>query len=101
MVSLPNHISICSECMQKAFDSMNNGNLPYGDLMNLTNMPNISMINLGDLSEQIPKRQKIKKKKQAEEAKPQFSVKDIPAPHKIKASLDEYIILRLKSPTCS
>ncbi len=92
MVSLPNHISICSECMQKAFDSMNNGNLPYGDLMNMTNMPNISMIHLGDLNEQIPKRQKIKKKKQESQVKPQFNVKDIPAPHKIKASLDEYII---------
>lgn len=92
MVSLPNHIHICSECMQKAFDSMNTGNLPYADLMNMKNMPNISMINLADLNEQIPKRQKIKKKKPKEEAKPRFSVKDIPAPHKIKASLDEYII---------
>lgn len=92
MVSLPNHIHICSECMQKAFDSMNNGNLPYGDLMNMTNLPNISMINLADLNDQIPKKQKVKKKKPKEEPKPQFSVKDIPAPHKIKASLDDYVI---------
>ena len=92
MVSLPNHIHICSECMQKAFDSMNNGNLPYGDLMNMTNMPNISMINLADLNDQIPRKQKVKKKKPKEEPKPQFSVKDIPAPHKIKASLDDYVI---------
>lgn len=92
MVSLPNHIHICSECMQKAFDSMNNGNLPYGDLMNMPNMPNISMINLADLNDQIPRKQKVKKKKPKEEPKPQFSVKDIPAPHKIKASLDDYVI---------
>lgn len=92
MVSLPNHIHICSECMQKAFDSMNNGNLPYSDLMNMTNMPNISMINLADLNDQIPRKQKVKKKKPKEEPKPQFSVKDIPAPHKIKASLDDYVI---------
>ena len=92
MISLPNHIHICSECMQKAFDSMNNGNLPYGDLMNMTNLPNISMINLADLNDQIPRKQKVKKKKPKEEPKPQFSVKDIPAPHKIKASLDDYVI---------
>ncbi len=61
MVNLPNKIHICSECMQKAFDSMNNGNIPYSDLMNMTNMSNISMINLSDLADQIPQKQKVKK----------------------------------------
>ena len=92
MVKLPNSIHICSECMQKAFDTMNNGNIPYNDLMNMTNIPNISMINLSDLTDQVPKKQKVKKKKPVAEVKKAFDIKSIPAPHKIKASLDEYVI---------
>ena len=103
MVHLPQNICVCSDCMQKAFDTMNNGAFPYGDMMmnirpedlkNLTsNMPNISMINLSDLmNQQIPERQKIKKKKKEEAPKKAFDNRSIPAPHKIKAQLDDYII---------
>ena len=103
MVHLPQNICVCSDCMQKAFDTMNNGAFPYGDMMmnirpedlkNLTsNMPNISMINLSDLmNQQIPERQKIKKKKKEEAPKKAFDIRSIPAPHKIKAQLDDYII---------
>ena len=90
MINLPNNICICAECMQKSFDSMNNGTINYNDLMR--NMPNISMVDLSSLQNQIPNRQRVKKKKPQEEVKPQFSIRDIPAPHKIKASLDEYVI---------
>ena len=55
-------------------------------------MPNISMINLSDLQDHIPQKQKIRKKKSKEEAKPTFDLKSVPAPHKIKAKLDEYVI---------
>ena len=103
MVHLPQNICVCSDCMQKAFDTMSNGAFPYSDMMmnirpedlrNMTsNMPNISMINLSDLmNHQIPERQKIKKKKKEEEPKKAFDVKSIPAPHKIKAQLDDYVI---------
>ena len=103
MVHLPQNICVCSDCMQKAFDTMNNGAFPYGDMMmnirpedlkNMTsNMPNISMINLSDLmNQQIPERQKIKKKKKEEGPKKASDVKSIPAPHKIKAQLDDYVI---------
>ena len=103
MVHLPQNICVCSDCMQKAFDTMNNGAFPYGDMMmnirpedlkNMTsNMPNISMINLSDLmNQQIPERQKIKKKKKEEGPKKAFDVKSIPAPHKLKAQLDDYVI---------
>ena len=103
MVHLPQNICVCSDCMQKAFDTMNNGAFSYGDMMmsirpedlkNMTsNMPNISMINLSDLmNQQIPERQKIKKKKKEEGPKKAFDVKSIPAPHKIKAQLDDYVI---------
>lgn len=55
-------------------------------------MPKISFINLNDLQGGIPGRQKVKKKKPGEKSKPIIDLKDIPAPHKIKERLDEYVI---------
>ena len=92
MIDLPQHVSICADCMQKSFDSMNNSPIDYNDLMN--NMPNISMIDLSSLQAQVPKKQRVKKKQEekVEEVEKQFDIKDIPAPHKIKESLDDYVI---------
>ena len=96
MIHIPNNICICSDCMQKTFDTMNHAGFPIGDMGNFGNMPNISMINLADLQNMsaMPKSQKLKKKKAKEEkkAKPELDIKSIPAPHKIKASLDEYVV---------
>ncbi len=96
MIRIPNDICICSDCMQKTFDTMNHAGFPIGDMGNFGNMPNISMINLSDLQNltAMPKSQKIKKKKAKEDkkAKAQIDIKSIPAPHKIKASLDEYVV---------
>ena len=66
-----------------------------GNMMNMDfgKMPNISMINLADLQGGIPERQKIKKKKPKEKkTAPVLDIHSIPAPHKIKASLDEYVV---------
>ena len=91
MIDLPNNIHICSDCMQKSFDSMNqqmsSSNFNYNDLFN---MPNISMIDLSSL--QNPQHQKVKPKKKEKKAEPVLDLKKIPAPHKIKATLDEYVI---------
>ena len=96
MIRIPNNICICSDCMQKTFDTMNHSGFPIGDMGNFGNMPNISMINLSDLQNMgaMPKKQKLKKKKAKEEEKeaPKLDIKSIPAPHKIKASLDEYVV---------
>lgn len=103
MIRIPNSISICHDCMQRTFDSMNGTGFPMGDMMNmgsfnnmnLDKMPNISMINLSDLQNMMggmPNSQKIKKKKPKEERKPEIDIHAIPAPHKIKASLDEYVV---------
>ena len=90
MIELPNNIHICNDCMQKSFDTMtqqmNNG-LNLNDLLN---MPNVSMINLGSIQDAIPRPKKVKKKK--EDARPEIDLKKIPAPHKIKAKLDEYVV---------
>ncbi len=90
MIDLPNNIHICTECMQKSFDTMNQGNLNYQDLM--SNIPNISMIDLSSLQNQIPNSQKIKKRSKKKEPKKTLDLRNIPAPHRIKATLDEYVI---------
>lgn len=92
MIELPNNIHICMDCMQKSFDSMNNGNINYTDLIN--NLPpNMGMIDLSSLQNRVPERQRLKKRKEEKkESKKSFSIKDIPPPHKIKKQLDEYII---------
>lgn len=90
MVEMPNNMTICSDCMQKSFDAMSN--MPL-DLNKMLNMPGVSFLNLSDLENSIPKSQKIKKKKK-KESKPakKLTLKDIPAPHKIKAQLDEFVV---------
>ena len=101
MIKIPGGICICADCMQKTFDTMNYSGISMDDMMNMSNlnnlnnngkMPNISMINLSDLQGFMPNQQKIKKKKKSEQKKPVLDIKSIPAPHKIKASLDEYIV---------
>lgn len=91
MIELPNNINICPDCMQKSFDTMNQqfgtGNINYSDLMN---MPNVSMIDLSSFQNPVQQPKKVKKKKK--EAKPAIDLRNIPAPHKIKATLDEYVI---------
>ena len=92
MIDLPKHIHICPDCMQRSFDSMNtqmqSGNFNYGDLFN---MPNINMIDLSSFQNQMGQQPKPKKKK-SEKKNPVLDLKKIPAPHKIKATLDEYVI---------
>lgn len=61
---------------------------PLGSIFN--GMPNISFLNMADLfGGAEPGRARVKKK---EEHKPIIELKDIPAPHEIKAKLDEYVI---------
>ena len=94
MIQIQNEIYICRDCMQKTFDSMNHAPFPMGDMLNLGNdkMPNISMINLSDLQGFVPNNQRLKKKDKEKKKEPVLDIKAIPAPHKIKASLDEYVV---------
>ena len=105
MFKLPNHICICDDCMHKTMETvsqfdyqgmLNNPDLQgdLGQFSGQNGFPNISFVNLADLQGDggIPNKQKLKKKKKAEGPKPVFNIKDIPAPHKIKASLDEYVV---------
>ena len=69
---------------------MNNSNMNYGELM--SHMPNISMMDLSSIPNQVSEKQRVKKKKKTEEKKQEFTMKDVPPPHKIKEKLDEYVI---------
>ncbi|MBM6855081.1 ATP-dependent Clp protease ATP-binding subunit ClpX [Mediterraneibacter glycyrrhizinilyticus] len=89
MIELPNNITVCPDCMQRSFDAMNNGSI---DLSRLMNMPGVQFFNMSDLENMQPKPQKIKKKKEKPKEFHQLNIKDIPAPHKIKARLDEYVV---------
>ena len=105
MFKLPNNICVCNDCMHKTMETvsqfdyqgmLNNPQL-QNELDQLTKQggfPNISFVNLADLRGDggIPNKQKLKKKKKKEDGQPVLNIRDIPAPHKIKASLDEYVV---------
>lgn len=92
-ISMPGGMCFCHDCMQKAFDSVSQSgidwnkiqNMPYMN-MNLSDLQNMDLMNT-----EIPKKNKIKKKSEAEQ-RPELTMKDVPAPHRIKAQLDEYVI---------
>ena len=90
MIHIPNQISICADCMQKTFDTINKGDNPYLNMMGIS--PN--MMNFSNLQADIPKAQKLKKKNPEEDVETEeaFDRRNIPSPHIIKASLDEFII---------
>ena len=105
MFKLPNHISVCSDCMHKTMDTVSQ--FDYQGMLNNTGgfgmddtdskkrrFPNISFVNIADLQGDggIPNRQKLKKKKAKENKEAVFKVKDLPAPHRIKAQLDDYVV---------
>ena len=108
MIRIHGGMTICNDCMQRTFDSMNG--ISMNDMMSGGKMPNISMIDLSDLSGLfggmpsgnmnmdgmtggIPNSQRLKKKKQKEKKdKPALDINSIPAPHRIKAMLDEYVV---------
>ena len=89
MIELPNNITVCPDCMQKSFDAMTSGAV---DLNRLMNTPGVQFLNLSDLENMQPRQQKIKKKKEKPKEFHQLDIKKIPAPHKIKARLDDYVV---------
>ena len=105
MMRLPQGICICNDCMQKTFDTINNSDINYDDLMN--NMPNMGMFGgFNMMGNDISNRQKVKKKKE-DNNKPTDKEKDdtldldnLPAPHQIKAMLDEYVIRTMPRRLC-
>ncbi len=94
MISMPNNIFVCKDCMQRSFDAISNSNINYDDLMKMMSNTSFnganSFMDMSDNAE-IPKKQRLKKKREGEK-KPLIDLKNIPAPHRIKEQLDEYVI---------
>ena len=95
MLHIPNmnNMCICIDCMERSFRVMDGSN--YADLMQGMNIQDLfpggmNMDDMMNVQNQIPKRQKLKKKvKDDEKVQPEFDIKNIPAPHILKAKLDE------------
>lgn len=77
--------------MQRTLNSMSNGQFGFIDArnMDLDSMDITKMMN--DMQSMQPKAE-VKKKKKDKKETPELTLKDIPAPHQIKAMLDEYVI---------
>ena len=97
MITMMEGMHICPDCMQHTMDAVStsgplnlNKFTEKSDDLEMPKGPSISMINLADLQGLMSPRKKVKKKKG--DRKPAIELKDIPAPHKIKAQLDEYVI---------
>lgn len=90
MIEMPGNMCICADCMQKSFDAMSSTPVDYS----MFGMPGMGFpgMDMSDMTAQIPKNQRLKKKKSKEEKKPILDIRSIPAPHKIKAKLDDYVV---------
>ena len=95
MISMPGGIDICPDCIQKTFNSMQS--MDISKLSGKMNMDDIKNIDLSSLNipnmnvNPIPERARVKKRDE-KRTEPLFTMKDVPAPHKIKEMLDEYVI---------
>ena len=114
MLTMPDGNSICSSCLQSMLDRFKGG-VPGTGTGGLAGVPdlsallsNIDLSNVQGLSFMnvppemfenflkmgggpVPERSKVKEKNN-DKKEPMFTMKDVPAPHMIKAMLDEYVI---------
>ncbi len=92
MLEIPGGICICTDCMQKSMNTVQNSGLDPQELLKDL-PPNLGKIDLGMLGRPIPPQQKVTKKKEKPKAESRpMTMKDVPRPHKIKTLLDEYVI---------
>lgn len=88
MITIPNNITICSDCMQKTFDQI--------EASGVTKFPGLEFINLGSMSMEPPRefqeRHGVKAKKKEKKEKAVLDIARLPAPHVIKGNLDEYVV---------
>ena len=88
LIRMPGGICVCNDCMQRSFTTIQSSDFDISELLN--NLPpNVGMIDLRNLGGPMPGKKKKKKKKKKE---PGLTLKDIPAPHKIKEQLDAYVV---------
>lgn len=97
MLHIPGNICICNDCLQRTFDTMNaaGDNMPnYMNMMTNMGFPGMNM-NGNPKPADIPNKQKLKKKKEdtdKKESASELTLENLPAPHHLKALLDEYVV---------
>ena len=88
MITIPNNITICSDCMQKTFDQIGMQGTPM--------FPGMDIINLGSMGMEAPdefqEKHIVKTKKKKKKETPALDINRLPAPHVIKGNLDEYVM---------
>lgn len=88
MITIPNNITICSDCMQKTFDQIGMQGMPQ--------FPGMDVINLSSMGMEPPsefqQRHAVKTKKKKKKETPVLDINRLPAPHVIKGNLDEYVV---------
>ncbi len=97
LVNFINNVYICPDCLNKTFASFSNTSSPFFDL---SKFPGFDNLNQFMPTDDIPDSQKVKKRrsKTAEKASEKdekghpITLKDIPAPHQIKAQLDRHVV---------
>jgi len=94
MIELPGNVCVCADCMQRSMNIMNSGSIDYNELMKMMSNNPFGGMNMftKQSTDRVPDSQKVKKHDDSKEEKPLIELKDIPAPHVIKAKLDEYVI---------
>ncbi|MBE5846980.1 MAG: ATP-dependent Clp protease ATP-binding subunit ClpX [Lachnospiraceae bacterium] len=112
MFHLPNHITICTDCMRRTMETISRFESGLGPEEpdaeetgsdeqqsdeqdgGKRSFPRLHFVNLADLAGMggMMPQQKVKKHKEGEKPKPIIDIHNIPAPHKIKEKLDDYII---------
>ena len=93
LVRLPGGLAVCRDCMQKSIDMFKDQDLSKLDMSKLPfNIRMLDMSQMGPFSGQgVPQRQRVKKKAEGPAPEP-LKMKDVPAPHVLKARLDEYVV---------
>ncbi len=88
MITIPNNITICSDCMQKTFDQIGSQGVP--GMNGMPSFPGLEFINLTPMGVEPPsefqERHRVKSKKKEKKEKAVLDINRLPAPHVIKGN---------------
>lgn len=93
LIDLPNNICVCPDCMQKSFDTVNR-QMSSGafNLQGLLGQLSPGLFSGDGAAPVFGRAPEPEKKKKESAPKPVLDRRNIPAPHQIKARLDEYVV---------
>lgn len=93
LITISPDCNICNDCMQKAFNQVNNAGFPNFFAFSPDNMPFNMPEGLGNIFNLSGAAGPKKAKKPSEEESEQLiDIRKVPAPHKIHAMLNDYVV---------